>query len=163
VLRITVRAESSAPPEQVLARAGTDFSARRAEIWPNVTERRLEVNERGDTYADVTEGGTDIGRFFRERSRYEWSEPGTVTATVIDSNVFEPGFTWELRVAARDGGSKVDMTLERRFRRGAAGRTAHALNRVGGKRVFGWMLRSALKAVERMPARPDRSDVAKAA
>ena len=38
-MRITVRAESSAPPEQVLALAGTDFSTRRAEIWPNVTEK----------------------------------------------------------------------------------------------------------------------------
>ena len=44
MLNIAVTAETSASAEQVLALAGTDFSARRAEIWPNVTTRRLEVH-----------------------------------------------------------------------------------------------------------------------
>jgi hypothetical protein len=163
MLRVTVSAETSAIPEQVLALAGTDFSAHRAKVWPNVTEKRLEVHERGDTYADVTEGGTDIARFFWERCRYDWSEPGTVKATVIDSNVLEPGSIWRLRVSPHHGGSKVEMLVERRFRDGLAGRTAHVLNLLGGKRLFGWMLRSALKAVERASPRSLHPDAANAA
>ena len=162
MLRITVSAETSVTPAQVLALAGTDFSTDRAMIWPNVTEKRLEVHERGETYAEVTEGGTDIARFFWERSRYEWSEPGRVVQTVIDSNVLEPGSTWELRVAPHGAGSTVEMTLESRFRRGMAGQTAHALNRLGGKRLFGWMLRSALRAVERESARSARPNASAA-
>jgi hypothetical protein len=82
MLRITVTAETSAAPEQVLAVAGTDFSSDQARVWPNVTTRKLEVHERGATFAEVTERGTGIARWFWERSRYGWSEPGTVKQTV---------------------------------------------------------------------------------
>jgi hypothetical protein len=58
-------------PEQVLA-AARDFSAQRAQICPNVEAKRLEVHERGDTWADVTEGTMVLGVFW-ERCRYEWS------------------------------------------------------------------------------------------
>ena len=44
MLKITVNEHSSASPEEVLALAGTDFSANRAHIWPNVTTRKLEVH-----------------------------------------------------------------------------------------------------------------------
>jgi len=91
MLKLTVTAETSATPEQVLAGAGTDFSAHRAKVWPNVTVKRLEVHELGDSYAEVTEGAT------------------------------------------------------------------------AGGLGFGWMLRSALKEVERAPARSTGPDPAKAA
>ena len=58
MLRITVKAQTSATPEQVLAIAGTDFSAARATVWPNVTTRKLDVHERGANFAEVTEGAT---------------------------------------------------------------------------------------------------------
>ena len=164
MLKITVKEHSSASAEEVLALAGTDFSAHRAQIWPNVTTRKLEVHERGETYVDVTEGGTSIARYFWERNRYDWSEPGTVKATLIDSNALAPGSTFELRAAPdHGGGSDVQMTLKRHFRRSAAGRIASALNHVGGERLFGSMLRRTLKAVERASARTVQSDTAKAA
>jgi len=164
VLRVTVTAESSASPQQVLALAGTDFSAHRAKIWPNVSEKRLEVHGRGDTHIEVTEGATGIAGFAWERSRYDWSHPGTVKQTVLDSNVLEPGSTWELRVAPRDGGaSAVTMTLERRFCRSPAGRFASALNHLAGLRGWGWMLRGMLKAVARASAPSSHADAAKAA
>jgi hypothetical protein len=47
MLRITVKAETTASPDQVVALAGTDFSAHRATVWPNVTTRRLDIHERG--------------------------------------------------------------------------------------------------------------------
>jgi hypothetical protein len=164
MLKITVKEHSSASPAEVLALAGTDFSAHRARIWPNVTTRKLEVHERGETYADVTEGGTSIARYFWERSRYDWSQPGTVKATVIDSNALAAGSTFELRVApGHNGGCEVEMTLRRDFKPSAAGRIASALNHFGGERLFGSMLRRTLKAVERASARAAQSDTAKAA
>jgi hypothetical protein len=147
-IRITVSRATSASADQVLG-AASDFSPRRAAVWPNVTTKRLEVHEHGDTYADVTEGGTDIARFFWERCRYDWSAPGVVTATVIDSNVVLPGSTWELRTSAADQGTAVEMVMTRDFRDGPAAGIAYALNRVAGERLFGWMLGSALRAVER--------------
>jgi len=111
MLKITVNEHSSASPEEVLALAGTDFSANRAQIWPNVTTRKLEVHERGEAYVDVTEGGTFIARYFWERSRYDWSEPGTVKSTVIDSNALAAGSTFELRVVpGQGGGCEVEMS-----------------------------------------------------
>lgn len=154
MLEINVTAETAASPDRVLALAGIDFSDHRAEIWPNVTTRRLEVHERGDTYAVVTEGATGIARFAWERSRYDWSEPGTVTQTVLDSNVLAPGSSWQLRVAARDdGGSTVQMRLERHFRRSLAGRYAYLLNRAAGSLGWSMLLRQALKAVEQASPR----------
>jgi hypothetical protein len=76
-----------------------------------------------------------------------------VKATVIDSSVFEPGSTWELRAHPRDdGGSEVEIVLHRGFRRGPKGRIASAVHHTAGKWVWGWFLRRALIAVERQAA-----------
>lgn len=147
-LRIAVSAHSSASPEQVLA-AGYDFSERREQIWGNVKTKRLEVHERGDTWAEVTEATMIIGVFW-ERCRYDWSQPGTVTATVRDSNVFQPGSTFELRAIPRNGGgSAVEMLITRNFRNGPKGTIARFINHLAGRRLFGWYLRSTLAAIKR--------------
>lgn len=147
-LRVAVSVETSASPEQVLA-AGYDFSPRRAQIWRNVSTKRLELHERGDSWAEVTEGTMIVGVFW-ERCRYDWSEPGTVVATVCDSNVFRPGSTFELRAIPRDGGgSTVEMVITRNFRAGAKGTVARAINHLAGRRLFGWYLRTTLTAIER--------------
>ena len=151
-LRFEVSAETSASPEQVIEIAGKDFSARRAEIWPNVRTTNLVVHDGGADHAEVTEGGTGPARFIWERCRYEWSRPGTVTSTVIDSNALLPGTTFELRAAPRDGGSTVEMILDRKFRPAGWGRVGYALNRVFGRRGFAFMLRQALKSVEKQAA-----------
>ena len=149
-LEVTVSAESSASPEQVLA-AARDFSAHRAQIWPNVEAKRLEVHERGDTWAEVTEGTMVLGVFW-ERCRYDWSEPTQVTATVIESNVFKPGSSWQLQAAPRSGGgSVVATTVVRDYRNGFKGTFARVVNHLGGRRLFGWFLRSALAAIEKTP------------
>jgi hypothetical protein len=153
MLNITVTVESAAEPEQVLELAGTDFSARRAKVWRNVDEKRLEVHERGDTFVHVTEHGTGPASFAWERTRYDWSEPGAIRQIVLDSNVLEPGSTWELCVTRRQGGgSEVRMTLARSFRGSLAGGFGYLFNHLGGRRGWGWYLRSALRAVERSPS-----------
>ena len=148
-LRFEVRAESTASPEQVIEVAGRDFSPRRAEIWPNVRRSRLTLHDLGEDYADVTEGGTGPARFIWERSRYEWSRPGVVTATVTDSNALLPGSTFELRARAVEGGSTVEMVLDRQFRQTGWGRVGYVLNRVFGSPGFASMLRQTLKGVEK--------------
>ena len=73
------------------------------------------------------------------------------TRTCIDSNVLAAASTWELRVRPREGsggGSAVEMTFARRFRRSPAGRIGSAFNHLGGRRGWRWYLRQALKAVE---------------
>jgi hypothetical protein len=164
VLRITVTAATSASPEKVLALAGTDFTADRAKVWSNVAVKRLAVHERGDSYAELTEGATGIAWFAWERTRYDWSRPGIVRQTVLDSNVLEPGSIWELRVEPREGvGSEVEMTLQRRFRRCRAGAVAYVFNHVAGRRGWAWYLRGALKAVEQAPDRSGGENASAAA
>ena len=144
---IKVSAETTSAPQRVLE-AAHDFSNRRADVWPNVSAKHLEVHDSGENFAEVTEGTWIVGLFW-ERCRYEWAQPGSVKATVLDSNVFERDSTWELRASSRDGGSAVEMVLNRGFRRGPKGRIGSALNHAIGKWAWGSALRSALAAVEK--------------
>jgi hypothetical protein len=147
---LVVSAESALSPDQVIARAGTEFSLRRADVWTNVDPRRLHVHERGPTHVEVTEYATGIGWFAWERTRYDWSEPGLIKQVVLDSNVLVPGSTWELRVTPRaGGGSTGHMTFARNFRRCLAGAFGWVMNHLAGRPGWGWYLRSALRAIER--------------
>jgi len=150
VLKLTLKSESSAPPDRVLAVA-RDFSPRREKVWTNGKNKYFTMHDSGETFADVTEGAFLVGRFW-ERSGYDWSQPGSVKATVTDSNVFTPGSTWELRATARDGGSAVEMVLNRGFRRGPKGMIAAGLNHTAG-RWGAWRsyLRHVLADVENPP------------
>lgn len=94
--RVHVVETSSASPEQVLEEA-RDFTDRRAELWRDVYTEHLTVHERGETWADVTEGNRwPIGLVW-ERLRYDWSEPDVLKGTVVESNIFKAGSTWEIR------------------------------------------------------------------
>ena len=107
---------SSASPAQVLE-AARDFTPRRAELWRDVHVEHLHVHDQGETWADVTEGNRwPIGLVW-ERVRYDWSPSDAVEGTVIDSNLFKPGSTWEIRAgAAADGGSRVEIKAVRKLR-----------------------------------------------
>jgi hypothetical protein len=116
VPNVHVVAESSAPAERVLA-AARDFSARRANLWRDVSVEHLEVHDSGKTWADVTEGNPWPIGFVWERLRYDWSEPGAVKGRVIESNIFKPGSTWEIHATALDsGGSRVEIFAVRHLR-----------------------------------------------
>jgi hypothetical protein len=145
VVTIRVAAHTPLAPHQVLE-AAHDFSARRADVWPNVRKQHLIVHNSGENFADVTEGTWVVGLFW-ERNRYDWSKPGTVKATVIDSSIFEPGSTWELQATTGDSGSQVQMVLHRGFRRGLKGRIASTVHHTVGTWVWRWFLRSALATV----------------
>ena len=114
--RVHVTAETAASPDRVLELA-RDFSSRRAELWRDVYEVHLTIHERGETWADVTEGNPwPIGLVW-ERLRYDWSQPGALEGVVVDSNIFEPGSTWELRATrAENGRTLVEIAAVRRLR-----------------------------------------------
>lgn len=82
-------------PDVVLT-AARDFSDRRAEMWPDVHVEYLTVHEVGDDYAIVTEGNPWPIGYVWERLRYDWSTDTALRGTVIESNLFKPGSTWEL-------------------------------------------------------------------
>jgi Polyketide cyclase / dehydrase and lipid transport len=134
----TIRVVLPSPlaPERVL-QAACDFSERRADVWPAVSVPRLTVHDRGDTWADVTEG-TRAGPIVNwERCRYDWSQPGSVTAPVTDSNVYAfPASSWEIKATPTENGSHVEMIWVREFRAGPRGRLFGTLFRLVGKRLF---------------------------
>ena len=116
--RVRVVEESSASPEQVLE-AARDFSPRRAELWRDVYVEHMTIHDRGETWALVTEGNPwpRPSPLVWERLRYDWSEPGAVKGTVIESNLFKPGSTWEIRASPRDrDGSRVEILAVRHLR-----------------------------------------------
>ena len=117
---VRVADQTSVAPGVVLE-AARDFSARRAQLWPDVHVEHLEVHGSGDTWAEVTEGNPWPIGFVWERLRYDWSQPGAVKGVVTDSNIFKPGSTWEISAAPQDGGSRVEVVAVRHLR-GVRGR-----------------------------------------
>src|SRR5213594_1214587 len=90
--KLSYGVDSRLGPDPIL-RATVDFSIQRpADIRPDLRPS-LRVHNLGDHWADVTEGSKG-GTWARER--YEWPNPGTVRATVQDSDIFRPGGVWEL-------------------------------------------------------------------
>jgi Polyketide cyclase / dehydrase and lipid transport len=147
---VRVVADTPLPPDRVLA-AAHDFSPRRAETFPAVSVKRMTVHELADSSADVTEG-TRAGPIVNwERCRYDWSRPGSVLATVIDSNVYAfPGSSWEIKAAPKSGGSEVEMIWAREFQRGPRGRLFGALFGRIGDRVFDKYARDTLANLEKL-------------
>lgn len=97
-------------PAQVMS-VLTDFSPRRAQMWPTIDSEHFEVHSLGDTWAEVTEGTASAW----ERARYDWNDAdGTVTVTTHDSKVFGPGGGWLFRLTpAPGGGTRIEVELTR--------------------------------------------------
>lgn len=113
--KVCISEHSDLPPDVVL-RAARDFSPRRADLWPDVHLEHLEIHEMREHGAEVTEGNPwPIGHVW-ERVRYDWSEPSSVRGTVIDSNLFHPGSTWELWAWPDGTGSRVELRADRHLR-----------------------------------------------
>ena len=150
---IRVICETSVAPDRVLY-AARDFTDRRADIFPAVSVPKLEVHSKDETSADVTEAtSAGIGDNW-ERCDYDWSQPGSVTATVTDSNVYAvPGSSWEIKATPSDGGSRVEMTWTREFRPNARGRVFGTAFRLIGKRIFNKYGRDIIDNLEQVEAR----------
>jgi len=148
VPRIEFTLDSDVPPDRVLA-AAADFSERRPDLWPNLSRRYYKVHERGDTWAEATEGSDVMGGIWA-RERYDWSTPGTVRATVVDSNVFAGG-TWELGSESNGRvGSRIHVVNDRRPK--GKGRVAAVMMTFMGKRLLTKHLQQTLAILEAQPS-----------
>jgi hypothetical protein len=150
---VTTDADTTVPPQAVIG-ALTDFSDARFALWPNVDRRYYRVHSVSGTDAEVTEGSRGVW----ERTRYDWSAPGTVRIDVQDSNAFRPGSYWIYSIRPRpDGGSHVHLEFDRRPRN-VRGLLVAALLAVAGRKIFADFLSETLRRLERLAAaRGDRT------
>ena len=140
--RFTVH--TSLPPGEVLTLL-TDFGPDRVTRWPNIDEAHFAVHDRGETWAEVTEGNA-LGW---ERERYAWDAgAGIVTVDTLESNLWGPGSGWEYRLVPADDGTDVHVTLNRNGK-SLRGRLVGALIPVAGARTLGKQLGSVLGQAER--------------
>lgn len=143
---VSAEMDTTVPPEAVIG-ALTDFSDKRLQLWPNIDRKYYKVHQVSGTSAEVTEGSRGVW----ERTRYDWSEPGTVRIEVRDSNAFRPGSYWVYSVRPRpQGGSHVHLEFLRRPRN-AKGLLLSALLSVAGRKIFGDFLGETLHRLEGRP------------
>jgi hypothetical protein len=143
--RAHVRAHGAFPPDRFVT-ALVDFGPGRAEVWGNSDPEHLAVHERGDTWAEVTEGSTTGGVW--QRLRYDWSAPGVVTLDVLASNSFGPGSRWTYRVEPDGaGGSDIDLTVVR-VPCSAKGRFLDVVLTLGGSSFYSRDLRRTVRRLE---------------
>jgi hypothetical protein len=111
--RVHFELETSLAPQAVLG-VLTDFSERRAEVWPNIDRDHFKVHGQGPGWADVTEGSARGGGIW-ERNRYEWLPAADrVTVTTTESNTWKPGSRWDYRFRPlAGGGTKVSVDVLR--------------------------------------------------
>jgi len=86
----------------------TDFSPARAQRWPSIDAEHFQVHERGENWAEVTEGTAAAW----ERARYEWGGD-RVTVTTRESKLFGVGGGWVFVLTPDGGGTRVDVELTR--------------------------------------------------
>lgn len=103
--------DSPRHPDEVIG-ALTDFTDRRPDLWPSIDRSVYTVHEVGDGFAEATEGSDVMGGIWA-RERYEWSN-GHVRATLVESNFWHPGGTWQATITPHDGGgSRIEVTRDR--------------------------------------------------
>ena len=134
---------TTATPQQLLA-ALTDFGPGRQEIFPNSHDDDLVVHERGDHFADVTEGSYGVW----ERLRYDWSDPNRVVMTTTDSNTWggRSGHTYAF-TPLPDGTTRVDVHVVREGKN-LRGRLVGSLAGLLGNRFLGRTVDRTIAAVE---------------
>ncbi|MFS8097627.1 hypothetical protein LFM09_10860 [Lentzea alba] len=140
---IVLTQHTTATPEQFIAGL-TDFGPGRAELFPNSADDFLKVHEQGDEFADVTEGSGGIW----ERLHYDWSDPGHVVLTTVDSNVWggRSGHTYTFTRHA-DGTTEVRAEVVREGKN-LKGRLLGVVLGIFGKNVLGGALAKTVKAIE---------------
>lgn len=101
---------TTATPEQVIELM-IDFSPNRPHRWPASSVKAFEVYHIGETEADIREG-QDFPKVWATW-HYDWSEPNSVTLTVVESETQAPGSFMSLTATPRaEGGSAVHGVWE---------------------------------------------------
>jgi hypothetical protein len=140
---ITLTQQTTATPEQFVAGL-TDFGPGRAELFPNSADADLRVHDRGEEFADVTEGSGGIW----ERLHYDWSDPGRVVLTTVDSNVWggSSGHTYTFTKHA-DGTTLVHAEVVREGKN-LKGKLLGLSLGLLGRKVLGGALAKTVRAIE---------------
>lgn len=140
-------------PQAVLD-ALIDFGPDRAQIWTETSHPRIyAVNEVGPTWADVTEGVP----ISWSRERYDWSTPGVVTLTQLDSNVTLPTGRTRYTLTDDGAGTRIRCDRSRVYRNSLDGLLAGIVMRLFGGRVLRWQFaRGLARAAELRGAGQDR-------
>jgi hypothetical protein len=126
------------PPERVVA-ALVDFGPERARIYPETSHPAVyRVHRVGEHDAEVTEGMT----WAWSRELYDWSRPGVVTLTQLDSNVARNG-TIRYEIEPEGTGSRIRCDRYREFY-GVRGRVAGTFMRLFGAAILRRQLRAGL-------------------
>ncbi|KAA8884946.1 hypothetical protein F3087_31775 [Nocardia colli] len=100
---------STLTPAEVV-RVLTDFGPTRPDQWPSIDAEHFVVHDRGDTWAEVTEGTAAAW----ERARYQWNpSTHTVTITTLNSKLFGTGGGWTFHATPESTGSRVEVELTR--------------------------------------------------
>jgi hypothetical protein len=111
--RVELDVETRVAPEGVRA-ALLDFTDRRPKIWPGIEPSLYRVYHTGPTSAEIQEGSRMPGGRIWARERYDWSTPGLIRWTVLESNFCTPGSNVSAEIhPAEDGGSRVHIVWER--------------------------------------------------
>lgn len=98
--------DTVASPTQVRT-ALTDFSDRRLRIWQRTLDpKRYQLRDEGDDWAIAREASP--GSPFWVVCRYDWSEPGTVRWTVLESSYGGGGEGVVIITPNGAGGSHVE-------------------------------------------------------
>ena len=149
---IKVTEQTTATPAQFLE-ALTDFGPNRSKIWTNSKPEFLVVHDRGDTWADVTEGSKAAGAVW-ERLRYDWSNPTDVVLTTTDSNVWGRGSGHRYTLTATaDGRTSVHAVIVRNGISFKGRMIGVMLGPLGGTLIRA-NLRSTLRAIEARYPKP---------
>jgi hypothetical protein len=102
--------DTTATPTQVIDLM-TDFSPERPHRWPASSVEAFEVYHVGDTEADIREG-QDFPKLWA-RWHYDWSQPNSVTLSVVEGDAMAPGGFMSLTATPTDeGGSAVHGVWE---------------------------------------------------
>jgi hypothetical protein len=148
--KIHYEADGAIPADRFIA-ALTDFSDRRPELWPNLDAKYYRLHERGETWAEVTEG-TDLLGGVWAREHYDWSGSGIVRLRLVDAVDFKPGTEIVYRVTPRaDGGCHVTVDFQR-IATSPRGRLVGIAVQLGGSRRFAADLRETLARLARSPS-----------
>ena len=134
---------TTSTPEQYVAGL-TDFGPGRSKLFGNSADAYLKVHHRDRSQADVTEGSGGVW----ERLRYDWSDPGRVVLTTIDSNVWggASGHTYTF-TRRPDGTADIDVVVVRDGKNVRGWLLGLVLGTVG-KRVLERAFENSVKAVE---------------
>jgi hypothetical protein len=112
--RLEVDVTTTVAPERVRS-ALLDFSPDRPKVWPGIEPSLYEVYSVGETTADIREGNKVPGGVVWAKEHYDWSDPRTITWTVVESNFCAPGSRVKATIEPNGtGGSRIHIDWARK-------------------------------------------------